>query len=321
VSDRTEGSVFTQRSDTEERVPTAWLLVDRYVVAPGRIVLNDIRGIVGGAILLTYVLMGTVGVVVVPSPQPYKWPTMVGPFQNLNYPLGTDNLGVSLLTQIVHATPAMFKMIAGGALFTVIMGTIVGVYAGYSGGLSDRLLSTFTDIMITIPGLPLIIVISVIYQPRHPFIVGIVLSINAWAGLARALRSEVLSIREESYVEASQTMGIPTSRIIVADIMPNLMSFITINFVNAGRRVIFSSVALYFLGILPFSSLNWGVIMNLAYRTGSALSTLENFYWFAIPTTVVVLLSVGLVLLAQSLDQVFNPRTRARHSKTIKSDD
>jgi len=317
-----EESVFTQVSDPDaEEESTFIILLDRYVVAPGRIVLNDSRGIAGVAIIGLYLLMATIGVVLIGAPEPYSGPIQQPWFESLAYPLGTDNLGQDLVALIVHATPSMFKMILGGSLFTVILGTVVGVYSGYTDGAIDWVLSTFTDIMITIPGLPLIIVIAVVFEPKNPFLVGIFLSVNAWAGLARALRSEVLSVRNESYVEASQAMGIARPNIILSDILPNLMSYIMINFVNSARRVIFSSVALYFLGILPFSNLNWGVIMNLAYRTGSALSTPENFYWFAVPTGTVLVLSIGLVLLAQSLDKVFNPRTRARHSKTIQTDD
>ena len=89
-------------------------------------------------------------------------PALVKPFQNWQYPLGTDKMGRDLLSQMVHATQTMLKMITSGALFTVVMGTIVGGIAGYKGGRADTVLSSITDIFINIPGFPLVMVLSLV---------------------------------------------------------------------------------------------------------------------------------------------------------------
>ncbi|MFB9809406.1 ABC transporter permease subunit [Haladaptatus pallidirubidus] len=117
---------------------------------------------------------------------------------------------------------------------------------------------TITDVLMTIPGLPLVIVLAVLLEPRNPWVVGVVLTVNAWSGLARAIRSQVLTIRSESYVEASRLMGVSTPNILMKDVIPPIMPYIMVNFVNSARTVIFSSVGLYFLGILPFTNQNWG---------------------------------------------------------------
>lgn len=171
---------------------------------------------------------------------------------------------------------------------------------------------SLTDILMTIPGLPLVIVLAVILEPDEPWMVGIILTINAWAGLARAIRSQVLTLRNESFVEASRLMGISTPTIIAKDIVPGLMPYITVNFVNSARGVIFSSVGLYFLGILPFTNLNWGVMMNLAYSTGGALYSVDVLHWLLIPMITIIILSLGLILFAQGTDRIFNPRVRVR---------
>jgi peptide/nickel transport system permease protein len=167
----------------------------------------------------------------------------------------------------------------------------------------------------TIPGLPLVIVLAVALEPENPFVIGLLLTVNAWAGLARTIRSQVLSLRSESYVEASRIMGVSTPHIIYDDILPNIMPYVLINFMSAARNVIFSSVGLYFLGILPFTTLNWGVMMNLAYKN-SALLTLNAAHWLIIPMFVISLLSYGLIMFSQGMDRVFNPRVRARHATT-----
>ncbi|RQG94255.1 ABC transporter permease [Natrarchaeobius chitinivorans] len=287
--------------------------IDEWILVPARILWSDWRARVGTLIMLLYVLMGTVGVWLVDAPQIGEGERLIPPFTDPSYPLGTDSMGNDLFAQVVHATPPMLEMIVAGALFTTVMATIVGTFSGYKGGRTDKLLMMFTDILLTIPGLPLVIVIAVILEPREPWVIGIILTLNAWAGLARAIRSQVLTMREESFVEASRLMGLPTRTILVKDIVPGLMPYILVNFVNSARTVVFTSVGLYFLGILPFTNHNWGVMMNLAYTTGGALYTLRAAHWLLVPMAAIVLLSFGFILFAQGTDRLFNPRVRARH--------
>lgn len=292
------------------------VLVQEWVIAPITVIWSDWRARVGTIIIGIYVLMGTVGVRVVDPPMVGEGDRLIKPFQDPAYPLGTDNVGNDLFAQVVHSTPPMLEMILAGAVFTTLMATVVGTLSGYKGGFTDRVLMTFTDILMTIPGLPLVIVVAVILEPRSPWVVGIILTINAWAGLARAIRSQVLTLREEEFVEASRLMGISTTSILLKDITPGLMPYILVNFVNTARSVIFSSVGLYFLGILPFTQLNWGVMMNMAYETGGALYTLETAHWLLVPMATIVFLSFGFILFAQGTDRVFNPRVRARHGSS-----
>lgn len=306
---------------TETKQDRLHQLVEQYVLIPSRVVWSDNRARFGVLIVLLYILMGTVGVALVRQPSANQGERLLAPFETMQFPLGTDNLGRGILAQIVHATPYMLEMVLAGAVFTVTVATVVGTLAGYKGGVVDSALMTVTDVMMTIPGLPLIIVLAVIIGPKSPYLVGIVLSINAWAGLARAIRSEVLALRYESYVEASRVLGLSTGTILRQDVIPNLMSYITMNFVQAARTVIFGSVGLYFLGILTTNAPNWGKMMNLAYRTAGALYTLDTAHWLLAPMLTIILLSLGLTLLAQGADRLFNPRIRARHADNAPDED
>lgn len=312
-SEQPADSPFQTVSDVEY---SKW---DRYarvfkaqVVAPMRVLLGDPRGVFGLATALIYLLAGTVGVVVFPAPEG-TGPVLMGPLESWQYPLGTDRYGKGILRLLVHATPAMLKMIASGAVFTVAMATIVGTVSGYEGGRIDEVLMTITDTVLAVPGLPLIIVLAAVFEPQDPFMVGLIISLPAWAGLARALRSEVLSLREDSFVEASRINGLSTPTILGRELIPNLMPYITINAVNSARRVIFGSVALYFLGILGTSTLNWGVMMNRAYNSTGALYSLDTAHWLVLPMLTIVWLSFGLIMLGQAADKIFNPRLKARH--------
>lgn len=308
---------FEVTSESELTRSERWkVYLDRSLLTPLRIVWSDLRSRIAVIILLGYIFMGTAGVKLVEPTSLNDGPRTLGPFQSLDHPLGTTGLGQDLFTLIVHSTPSMFKMIIGGAVFSVTMATIIGTFSGYVGGSRlDQVLMYITDVALTIPGLPLVIVVAAIFEPRDPFVVGVLLTVNAWAGLARALRSEVLSIRNSEYVEASRAMDISTTRLLMKDILPNVMPYILINFANAARAVIFASVALYYLGVLPITSLNWGVILNDAPT--SALQEVGRVHWILVPLAAIMGLSIGLVLLAQGADRLFNPRVRARHAKTI----
>ncbi|SDR04378.1 ABC transporter permease [Natronobacterium texcoconense] len=294
--------------------------LDRTVLAPMRIILSDWRGKVGVVILTAYLLMGIVGPYLIAPPETDTANMLVGPFQTWEYPLGTDSSGRSLLADVVHATPPMLKMVFAGGVFAVTVGSIVGMVAGYKGGRIDQALMVVTDTLMAIPGLPLVIVLAFLFEPRNPYVVGIILAIPAWSVLARSIRSQMLPLRNVEYVEANRLMGISTWKIILKDVAPNLMPYILVSFVSASRGIVFDSIALYFLGVLPTTDPNWGVTMDTAYSSGGALYSWGAAHWLLAPMFAVVFLSLGLILIAQAADKLFNPRIRARHQKTTASE-
>jgi peptide/nickel transport system permease protein len=162
-----------------------------------------------------------------------------------------------------------------------------------------------------IPGLPLVIVLALTLNPGNPIFIGVAITINYWAGLGRTIRSQVLTIREEAYVEASRTMGVSTPKILYKDVIPNIMPYVTVNFVFAARYTIFVAVGLYFIGVLPWQTQNWGVTLQFAYNNGALFSP-RLVHWMLVPTFAIMGLTFGIMLLAQGMDRLFNPRVRTR---------
>lgn len=295
-----------------ERLRTSF---DSYVIVPLRIISSDWRGILGLGIVGSFVFIGTVGVMLVEPTAELDAPQTMSP--SMEHPLGTDHLGRDIFSLLVHGTPMILKMSIVGAGVSVGVATIVGVYAGYIGGWHERVLMTITDIAMTIPGLPLILVLAAVFEPQNAIMIGILLSVNRWAGLARRLRSQVLTLRDESYVEASRTMGVSTPSILSRGVLPNIMPYILINFINSARGVIYAAVGLYFLEFLPHTAANWGVVMQQANNNG-ALVNFDLLYWLFAPMATISLYAFGLVMLAQSMDKIFNPRLKARHKERTK---
>jgi peptide/nickel transport system permease protein len=292
---------------------------EEFIYKPGLVAWDDWRTRIGAAIILIYVLMGTVGVWFYRKPMTNQAPRSLKPFENWAAPLGTTSSGEDVLAMVIHATPEMLIMLMAGGIFATGVAVIIGTVAGYKGGLVDRVLTSFSDVAMSIPGLPLIMVLAVVYRPRNPALIGILITINYWAGLGRSIRSQVLTLREESYVEASRTMGASTPRILMKDVIPNIMPYVLVNFANAARYVVFASVGLYYLGILPPSVQNWGLQLDNAYSQAGALVGTGALYLLIPPMIAIMGIALGLILLAQGLDRVFNPRVRTRLAGESKS--
>jgi peptide/nickel transport system permease protein len=309
-----DSSVFETTADYEQTLldyyQQAW---DRWVGAPAKVLWDDYRGRFGIIIVLIYVFMGTVAIPLVPEPSVGQGGRLVSPFQTPEHILGTDDLGRDMLSLMVHATPDMLIMIVAGAIFGNFIGVTLGLVSGYKGGTVDKVIMTIADTAASLPGIPLLIILAVIIQPTNPFLVGIVLNIQGWAGNARGIRSQVLPLASKEHVEAAIVQGQPTSSLLVKEIVRHLRPYIVIGLLGGAVGIVDASVGLYFLGVLPFTVQNWGVVLNYAYSSGAAMYSLQAAHWLFVPLVVIVGLNLGLTMLAQAFDQVFNPRVRARH--------
>jgi peptide/nickel transport system permease protein len=279
---------------------------------PAVVAWSDIRTRIGLILLAVYITMALIAVFHLwHPPEVGQGPRLLMAFQNWKYPLGTTNSGVGVLALIIESTPFILKMVFAGGVWATTMAVAIATISGYKGGRVDSVLMAISDFFMSIPGLPLVIIIALAITPESPLLTGVVLTINYWGGVARSLRSQVLSIRENEYVEASRAMGTGTFRLIWKDIMPNIMPYVLIQFVYAARYTIFASIGLYFLGVLPYSTQNWGVTLNYAYKSG-ALFSLNAAHWLVGPMAAIVGLTLALTLFSQGLDRVFNPRVRTR---------
>nr|WP_233738132.1 ABC transporter permease [Halocatena pleomorpha] len=285
---------------------------EEFIYKPGLVAWDDRRTRIGAVIMFVYLLMGIPGAWFYPAPSTNQVKRGLGPFETLDAPLGSTGSGEDVLGMVIHATPEMLIMVVSGGIFATSVAVLIGTVAGYKGGAVDRALTSFSDVAMSIPGLPLVMVLAVVFRPRDPVLIGVLLTINYWAGLGRSIRSQVLTLREESYVEAARTMGVSTPRILLKDVIPNLMPFVLVNFANAARYVVFASVGLYYLGVLPSSVDNWGIQLENAYSQEGALVGGDALYQLIAPMIAIMGIALGLILLAQGLDRVFNPRVRTR---------
>jgi len=265
--------------------------------------------IIGFAIIVLFTLMAIFGPYLYSSHLPINTNAIYAPI-SWKYPLGTDFEGTSNLALIITGARYVLLAAALGALFTVIFGTVLGLIAGYFVGWSDSIIMRITDFFLTIPSFPLLVVLSTVWNFGHPLAMGFILGITSWGGMARAVRSQTLSLRERGFVEAARGLGLSPFHILFREILPNVSSYIGMNLLTSITGCIYAEVGLFFLGVVPFHVNNWGVMLNMAVFSAGAMSSPDALPYLLSPLLALLLLTLGIVLFLDAVDEMFNPRLR-----------
>lgn len=226
--------------------------------------------------------------------------------------LGTTVQGQDVLSQLlVGCRDTMVVGFIAGVIAT-ILSILVGVAAGYMGGRADEGLSLLSNVFLSIPGLPLLIVINS-YLPAgtsaNPLVIGVVISLTGWAWGARVLRAQTLSLRDRDFVEASRIIGESRRRIMFAEIGPNLLPILTSSLLFTILYSVGVFTTLAFLGLTSLSTWNWGTMLYWATTNNAVLA--QEWWWFLPPGIAIALVGTGLALLNFGIDEFINPRLRA----------
>ena len=274
-----------------------------------RIARTDKGAMAGGIIILIYCVVAIIGPVFAHvgnmSPADAYLPPS---FKHL---LGTDSLGQGVFSQLIIGTRPIMEIGIAAAVMTVFVGVVVGLITGYLGGLVDSVVMRITDVFLTIPGLPLIIVVASIIHTSSPLVLAAILSLTAWAGLARAVRSQAMSLRGSDFLEAARLQGMPLRNVVGRQLLPNVGPYVAIHFLLDVTGAIYAAVGLFLLGVAPISGSNWGVMISLAMSQGAMYTTKSMLYLFA-PMAAIVILQMSFVFFSRALDRVFNPRLRVQ---------
>ncbi|MEU8378445.1 ABC transporter permease [Streptosporangium sp. NPDC048865] len=265
--------------------------------------------IAGVAILGVFAFMGIFGPLLYPARLPrddnalYAAPSLAHPF-------GTDFEGTDVLALVVTGSRYVLMTALVTAVITVALGTAVGLFAGFRRGRWDAVLMRITDMKLTIPALPLLLVLSTVWKFTSAIEMGLVLGLLGWGGVARAVRAQTLSLRERGFIEAARGLGLSGRHIIGRELLPSMAPFIAMNMLIAVTGAVYAQVGLFFLGVLPFDANNWGVMLNLAVFGGGALTTTTALPYMLAPLLAILLLTLGIVLVVDAMDEIFNPRLR-----------
>ncbi len=276
---------------------------------PFRIIRKNRTSLAGFIVIVAFTLMATVGPDIIPyDPLPRVRDRFLPP--SWEHLLGTDYAGRDTLVQIIHGSREVLTVAFLAAIITTTIAFVIGIASGFLGGKTDTVLMTGTDIFLVIPSFPLLLIIvtsisRVLSAPEIAF----VLSITIWAPLARAIRTQVLSLKEKEFIESARCLGLSKVHILFNEILPNLLPYIAMNLVLFIVVAISSMVGLYFLGAMPYTATNWGVMIQWALNYGALINP-KVWPYLLSPLMCLILVQTGFILFLHSLEEIFNPRLR-----------
>ena len=224
------------------------------------------------------------------------------------YILGTDDKGHDIWTWLVYGSRVAFIVGTLAAFFSVMIGTLYGVYSGFRGGMVDTILMRFVDIMLTLPVLPILLILTSILGPSIWNII-LVISVLGWAGIARVIRAQTLSLRARPFIDAAKVAGASKSRIMLSHIFPNVLPYSFLYMTLGVAGAILSEAALSFLGLGDPKAISWG---QMLYSIQTAGAVMYAWWWLLPPGFAITLISLGFYLVGRAFDEILNPRLRKR---------
>lgn len=245
-----------------------------------------------------------------PIISPYHPRDRVGrPFQppSVEHPFGTNDIGQDILSELIYGTQISLMVGVTAGSVTVFIGVSIGLLAGYFLNWG-RWLMRLTDIVLILPFLPLLIILSA-YLGRGVFNTILVIGLLIWAGTARVIRSQVLTLSQQDYVLAAHGLGATDRHIILRHILPQVMLLAIGEFVQATSAAILLEASLSFLGLGDPIEKSWGTILYWAQVRGAFLS--PAWVWWVLPPGLLIsLATLGFALVGFALEQNVNPRLR-----------
>lgn len=275
-----------------------------------KVMYRNKKAFTGTVILSIFILMAVVGTRVVELDMTVDF---VNRYQTPSFQhwLGTDYAGRDTWAQVVHGSKEVLTVGFLAAVFTIIIGFTIGATSGLLGGIVDTILMFITNIFLTIPSFPIMMILASIVTVKNPIVFAFILSIWSWAGLARSIRSQILSLKHRDFIVVCKLMGLSNRHIIFKEILPNLVSYIAINFIMTIQSAIMASVGLMMLGFAPYSPTNWGLMLNLAISNTGGIFNSRGYIYLASPIVCLALFQMGCVFFGNGLDEALNPRLRA----------
>ena len=278
-----------------------------------RTIMRYPSGSVALAFLLVFLAMALIG----------PWAAPYGPFETIydqdempvrlagpsaQHWLGTTNHGVDVFSQLLWG--ARIALVVGvlSALGSVLLGTLIGLLAGYFGGLVDEIIMRLTDIAYGIPFLPFALVVIAIVQPSIGLIIILVIAF-LWRTTARVIRSQVLTLRERPVVLAARAAGLSEFAILFRHVAPNVLPLSFLYVAIGVQAGVMSEAALSFLGFGDPNVMSWGLMLNDAFRAGA----MRSAWWWVLPPGICLsILVISTFMVTRAYEELVNPRLRKR---------
>jgi peptide/nickel transport system permease protein len=272
-------------------------------------------GFLGFLGLLFFVFMMTIGPLFIPYEGENMFsrrrPGATTLYQrpSAEFPLGLDWKGRSVLSHMVYGGNRLIATaILAGVLMTGVA-VLLGSLAALLGGIVDTVITGTANFILTIPQFPLLVVLASLLTFSNYLYLALLLGVLDWPFLMRAIRAQVLSLRERDYVQAAFALNMGLPHIVLREVLPNLVSYVVVNMIFSVRAAIYALAGLTFLGLVPIVEPDWAVMIYNGRQQG-AIFNADAISMLLSPILAIALFQLSLVLFTRSLEEVFNPRLR-----------
>lgn len=274
---------------------------------------NRKTGILGLVIVLFFASMALFAPYVSPF-DPYERVARAFRPPSVTHLLGTNDIGQDILSELIHGAQVSLLIGFLAALAVVTIGTLLGIISGYFGGLVDEILMRFCDIILVLPNLPLMILLAAILGRQSFHVIVLALTVTAWPGLSRMIRSATLSLKERPFVEAARALGADDSRIMLKHILPNVSPLMLSAVVYEAAGAMMAEAGLSFLGLGDPARKSWGMILHYAQVSGGWWGNqgYPAWWWILPPGLCIAFTVLGLMLTGQVFEELVDPRLRRR---------
>ncbi len=269
-------------------------------------------GILGALMIITVVFIAIFAPLIAPYDPDEKIDVEPGDLlapPDAEHVLGRDDAGKDVLSQLMYGARVSLTVGFVASFMAMFIGTTVGLMAGYYGGRIGNTLMRLVDFLLVIPDLPLMMVLISMWG-RGLWKIILVIGLLGWTYTARLVRSQVLSIKERQFVLRAKALGASNFRIIMRHIFPQVLPIILAQAVLSISGAIIAESSLSFLGLGDPMLISWGMMLNFAFER--AISRMA--WWFILPPGFAIIwISLGLVLVGSTLEEIINPRLKTHH--------
>ena len=221
--------------------------------------------------------------------------------------LGTDFIGRDILSQLLAGARIAFMVGISAAFMSIVLGTFIGMVAGYAGKSTDALLMRLADMIMVMPTLLVVLILSSLFGQLNIWIIVLLIALFRWPGVSRVIRSQTLSLKQRPFIEAAKVAGASPLRIIFRHILPNVLPLSLLYMTFRVTSAIIIEAALSFLGFGDPGTVSWGMMLQWVWKTGNMF---QAPYWLIPPGICISLLTLAFYMLGRAMEEVIDPRLR-----------
>jgi ABC-type dipeptide/oligopeptide/nickel transport system permease subunit len=267
---------------------------------------NNRLGLIGLGILIFFVITAVFAPYIAPYDPDQRYKPMERP--KADHLLGTNDVGYDILSELVYGTRVSLFITLFASLVSAFIGTFIGLVAGYFKRF-DFFLMRIVDLFLTIPRLPLIIIIAAFMHPSV-WNLAFVFIIFEWSITARIIRSEVLTLKNRPYVDTARMFGAGDFHILGRHILPNVVPLVVVQLVFVSRYIILAESGLSFIGLGDPTAKSWGMILHYAFEYPTIFISDVWEWWMLPPGLCIVFTILSLTFIGYALEEIVNPRLK-----------